>query len=64
MRVAQAVEEEEEPPFRPGDVVNLPDGGIAAVARIAGDDVYVIEWQKRVGRGPWIFSARDLVRMP
>lgn len=46
--------------LRPGDVVTLPDGGLGAVEKIVGSDVYVVEWQKQIGRGPWIFLASDL----
>lgn len=49
-----------EQPFSPGDVVVLPDGAVAAVERVVGSDVYVIEWQRQVGRGPWIFPASEL----
>jgi len=45
----------------PGDVVMLPDGAVAAVDRIVGQDAYVVEWQKQLGRGPWIFPVADLV---
>ena len=48
----------------PGDVVTLPDGGVAAMQRVIGDDVYVVEWAKSLGRGPWIFPAADLVLVP
>ena len=47
--------------LRPGDIVTLPDGVVAAVQQVIGDDVYVIEWARRFGRGPWIFPAADLV---
>jgi hypothetical protein len=47
--------------LRPGDVVMLPDGAVAAVEKIVGTDAYVIEWQKQIGRGPWIFPVSDLV---
>jgi hypothetical protein len=47
--------------LRPGDVVMLPDGGVAAVERIVGRDAYVVEWQKQAGRGPWIFPISELV---
>jgi hypothetical protein len=47
--------------LRPGDVVMLPDGAVAAVDRIVGPDAYVVEWQKQPGRGPWIFPVADLV---
>lgn len=47
--------------LRPGDVVMLPDGGMAAVERVVGNDAYVIEWHKQIGRGPWIFPISDLV---
>jgi hypothetical protein len=50
--------------FRPGDIVMLPDGGVAAVQRVVGDDVYVIEWTKRIGRGPWIFPVSELAHVP
>ncbi|HSX23027.1 MAG TPA: hypothetical protein VLE97_09660 [Gaiellaceae bacterium] len=46
--------------LRPGDVVVLPDGGMAAVEKIVGSDAYVVEWQKQIGRGPWIFPVSDL----
>lgn len=42
--------------FQLGDVVSLPDGGVASVQQVIGSDVYVIEWTKRVGRGPWIHA--------
>lgn len=51
----------EEHVISPGDVVMLPDGGIAAVERIVGHDAYVVEWQKQLGRGPWIFPISELV---
>lgn len=47
--------------IQPGDVVMLPDGAVAAVERIVDRDAYVIEWQKQVGRGPWIFPISELV---
>lgn len=47
--------------LRPGDVVMLPDGAVAAVERVVGVDAYVVEWQKQRGRGPWIFPTADLV---
>lgn len=47
--------------LRAGDVVMLPDGGIAAIERIVGRDAYVVEWTKTIGRGPWIFPLSDLV---
>lgn len=47
--------------LQPGDVVMLPDGGMAAIERIVGRDAYVVEWQKTVGRGPWIFPISELV---
>jgi len=46
-----------------GDVVMLPDGAVAAVEKIKGLDAYVVEWQKHLGRGPWIFPVSDLVRV-
>ena len=48
-------------PIGPGDIVMLPDGTVAAVERVVGADAYVVEWQKRLGRGPWIFPTADLV---
>ncbi len=45
----------------PGDVVMLPDGAVAAVDKVVGSDAYVVEWQKQLGRGPWIFPVSDLV---
>jgi hypothetical protein len=50
----------EDDALRPGDVVMLPDGALAAVEKIVGGDAYVVEWQKQVGRGPWIFPVSDL----
>jgi hypothetical protein len=47
--------------LRAGDIVMLPDGGMAAIEKIVGRDAYVIEWQKAIGRGPWIFPVSDLV---
>lgn len=47
--------------LRPGDVVMLPDGALAAVEKIVGRDAHVVEWQKQVGRGPWIFPVAELV---
>lgn len=55
-----AVPREERDPIRPGDVVMLPDGELAAVEKIVGSDAHVIEWTKRIGRGPWIFPIADL----
>lgn len=52
-----------EDPIVPGDVVTLPDGGVAAVEKLVGADAYVIEWQKPSARGPWIFPVRDLARL-
>ncbi len=52
---------EEPDALRPGDVVMLPDGGMAAVKRIVGHDAYVVEWQKQLGRGPWLFPISELV---
>ena len=51
----------ERDPLRVGDIVMLPDGGMAAVERIVGADAYVVEWSKQIGRGPWIFPVSDLV---
>lgn len=51
---------DEPEPLRPGDVVMLPDGALAAVEKIVGADAYVVEWQKQIGRGPWIFPVSDL----
>lgn len=48
-------------PLKPGDIVMLPDGAVAAIERIVGSDAYVIEWTKQIGRGPWIFPVSDLV---
>ena len=48
-------------PLKPGDVVMLPDGAVAAIDRIVGTDAYVIEWHKTLGRGPWIFPLGELV---
>jgi hypothetical protein len=39
----------------------FPDGALAAVERIVDRDAYVVEWTKRLGRGPWIFPIADLV---
>jgi hypothetical protein len=62
--VAAAPTTREEPDvLQRGDVVMLPDGGIAAIERIVGRDAYVIEWQKQIGRGPWIYPVTELVRM-
>lgn len=49
--------------LRPGDIVMLPDGAVAAVERIVGEDAHVVEWIEQVGRGrgPWIFSISELV---
>jgi hypothetical protein len=58
-----AAKREEPDVLQPGDVVMLPDGGMAAVERIAGRDAYVVEWQKQVGRGPWIFPISELVQV-
>ena len=52
---------EDQDPLRPGDVVMLPDGGMAAIEKIVGTDAYVIEWAKQLGRGPWIFPISELV---
>ena len=52
--------QDEPEPLRPGDVVMLPDGALAAVEKIVGADAYVVEWQKQIGRGPWIFPVSDL----
>ena len=51
----------EQDPLRPGDVVMLPDGAMAAIEKIVGSDAYVIEWAKQLGRGPWIFPISELV---
>ena len=56
-----SVARQDEPELRPGDVVMLPDGAIAAIERIVGRDAYVIEWTKTIGRGPWIFPVSELV---
>lgn len=58
-----AVVAREDESLQPGDVVMLPDGGVAAVERVVGLNAYVVEWQKQLGRGPWIFSVADLVRV-
>lgn len=52
---------QEPDPLGPGDVVMLPNGGLAAIEKIVGSDAYVIEWQKQIGRGPWIFPIAELV---
>lgn len=52
---------EEPDPIRPGDIVMLPDGAVAAVDKIVGSDAYVVEWTKQFGRGPWIFPVSELV---
>ena len=52
---------EAQDPLRPGDVVMLPDGAMAAIEKIVGSDAYVIEWTKQLGRGPWIFPISELV---
>jgi hypothetical protein len=52
---------EDEDPLKPGDVVMLPEGSLAAIERIVGQDAYVVEWHKTVGRGPWIFPVSELV---
>lgn len=51
---------EDHDPLKPGDIVMLPDGAVAAIERIVGADAYVIEWTKQIGRGPWIFPVSDL----
>lgn len=56
-----SVPREDSDPIRPGDIVMLPDGVLAAVEKIVGADAYVIEWTKQVGRGPWIFPMSELV---
>lgn len=48
-------------PLRPGDIVMLPNGAVAAIERIVDVDAYVVEWNKQIGRGPWIFPISDLV---
>lgn len=55
------VPREEHDPLRPGDLVMLPDGAVAAIERIVGADAYVVEWTKQIGRGPWIFPVSELV---
>ena len=52
---------EDHDPLRPGDIVMLPDGAMAAIERIVGADAYVVEWTKQLGRGPWIFPVSELV---
>lgn len=54
------VPREDDDPLKPGDVVTLPDGSIAAIEQIVGSDAHVIEWTKRIGRGPWIFPLSEL----
>lgn len=56
-----AVLDEEHDVLRPGDVVMLPSGALAAVQRVVDRDAYVVEWQKQAGRGPWIFPVSELV---
>lgn len=56
-QVSEAGSEE----LRPGDVVMLPDGTMAAVDRVVGTDAYVVEWHKQVGRGPWLYPVAELV---
>lgn len=51
---------QEHDPLRAGDIVMLPDGAVAAIERIVGTDAYVVEWTKRLGRGPWIFPLSEL----
>lgn len=47
--------------IQPGNIVMLPDGAVAAVEKIVGDDAHVVEWHKQLGRGPWIFPLSALV---
>jgi len=56
-QVSEAGSEE----LRPGDVVMLPDGTMAAVDRVVGTDAYVVAWHKQVGRGPWLYPVAELV---
>ncbi|MDQ3300609.1 MAG: hypothetical protein M3619_28850 [Myxococcota bacterium] len=51
---------EEHDAIQAGDIVMLPDGGMAAVEQIVGTDAYVVEWHKQIGRGPWIFPVSEL----
>ena len=41
--------------LRPGEVVTLPDGEQAMVMSEAHGRVEVVQPQKLVGRGPWVF---------
>lgn len=52
---------EDHDPIGPGDIVMLPDGVLVAVEKIVGADAYVIEWNKQIARGPWIFPISELV---
>ena len=40
--------------------VFLPDGETGIVVKQDGPDVYVLQPQKRIGRGPWIFPRASL----
>lgn len=39
----------------PGERVGLPDGDTGIVTEQRGEDVYVLQADRIVGRGPWIF---------
>ena len=56
-----AAPREDHDPLKPGDIVMLPDGAVAAIERIVGANAYVVEWTKQIGRGPWIFPISELV---
>lgn len=58
---SHAAPREDHDPIKPGDIMMLPDGAVAAIERIVGADAYVIEWAKQIGRGPWIFPISELV---
>lgn len=44
----------------PGESVTLPDGERAVVEKQVRDDVYVVQPQKVLGRGPWVFARWQL----
>ena len=46
--------------LKPGEVVTLPDGEKAIVIEQHRDEVSVIQPQKFVGKGPWVYACWQL----
>ncbi len=46
-----------------GDIVLLPDGERAVVQEIGETEAAVIQWERRLGAGPWIYPIASLTQI-